>query len=41
MSLLNDCVEMEERGSNAVPFRITHPKGIIHLFRGVSMYKSY
>lgn len=32
---------MEEWGLDAVPFRITHPKGIIHFFRVISLYKSY
>lgn len=24
-----------------MPFRITHPKGVILLFRGISLHKSY
>lgn len=32
---------MEERGPDAMHFRFTHPKGIIHIFRVISLYNSY
>lgn len=32
---------MEKQGPAAVPFRIIHRKEITHLFRVISLYKSY